>query len=148
MNCWLSTLPVDVPLQRMVFEAKMHWRIECDYQELKHELRLGHYEGRGWRRFHHHAGSSVAAYGLLMAQQTRHPEGAGKNGSTRRAKDSTQAALPTQYKPRGSPAHAAPRPLVHHDLAPAYRRHLAHGAAPMSVLPAHENRAVPVILKG
>ena len=35
--------------------AKLRWRIERDYQELKQELGLGHYEGRGWRGFHHHA---------------------------------------------------------------------------------------------
>jgi SRSO17 transposase len=75
---WLSTLPEDALLQRMVLEAKMRWRIERDYQDLKQELGLGHYEGRGWRGFHHHASLSIAAYGFLMVQQLRHPEGAGK----------------------------------------------------------------------
>jgi SRSO17 transposase len=41
MKYWLSTLPEDAPLQRMVFEAKMRWRIERDYQDLKQELGLG-----------------------------------------------------------------------------------------------------------
>ena len=141
MKYWLSTLPEDVPLQRMVFEAKMRWRIERDYQDLKQELGLGHYEGRGWRGFHHHASLSIAAYGFLMAQQLRHPDGAGKKNSARRTKDGAQPPLPTHYKPRGSPAHAAPRPLVHHDLAAAYRRSLAQDAATMSVLPAHERKA-------
>jgi SRSO17 transposase len=71
---WLSTLPEDVPLQRMVFEAKMRWRIERDYQDLKQEVGLGHYEGRGWRGFHHHASLSIAAYGFLMAQRLKHPD--------------------------------------------------------------------------
>jgi SRSO17 transposase len=71
MKYWLSTLPEDVPLQRMVFEAKMRWRIERDYQDLKQELGLGHYEGRGWRGFHHHASLSIAAYGFLMAPPLR-----------------------------------------------------------------------------
>ena len=140
MKYWLSTLAEDVPLQRMVFEAKMRWRIERDYQDLKQELGLGHYEGRGWRGFHHHASLSIAAYGFLMVQQLRHPDGAGKKNSARRTKDGAQPALPTHYKPRGSPAHAAPRPLVHHDLAAAYRRSLAQDAAPMSVLLAHERK--------
>ena len=144
MKYWLSTLPEDMPLQRMVFEAKMRWRIERDYQDLKQELGLGHYEGRGWRGFHHHASLSIAAYGFLMAQQIRHPEGAGKKNSARRTQDGAQPALPTHYKPRGSPAHAAPRPLVHHDLAAAYRRRLAQNAAPMSMLPAHEYTATLV----
>ena len=62
----------------MVYEAKMRWRIERDYQDLKQEVGLGHYEGRGWRGFHHHASLCIAAYGFLMAQQLRHPEGGGK----------------------------------------------------------------------
>ena len=78
MKYWLSTLDEDVLLERMVYEAKMRWRIERDYQDLKQELGLGHYEGRGWRGFHHHASLSIAAYGFLTAQQLRHPEGAGK----------------------------------------------------------------------
>jgi SRSO17 transposase len=137
MKYWLSTLPEDVPLQRMVLEAKMRWRIERDYQDLKQELGLGHYEGRGWRGFHHHASLSIAAYGFLMVQQLRHPEGAGKKNAARRK----EPALPTHYKPRGSPAHTAPRPIVHHDLAAAYRRSLAQDATPMSVLPARKRKA-------
>lgn len=78
MKYWLSTLAEDLPLQRMVLEAKMRWRIERDYQDLKQDLVLGHYEGRGWRGFHHHASLAIAAYGFLMAQQLRHPEGVGK----------------------------------------------------------------------
>ena len=140
MKYWLSTLPEEVPLQRMVFEAKMRWRIERDYQDLKQELGLGHYEGRGWRGFHHHASLSIAAYGFLMAQQLRHPEGAGKKNSGRRS----QPALPAHYKPRGSPAHAAPRPIVAHDLAAAYRRSLAQDAAPMSLLPPRK-RKTPLV---
>ena len=102
MKYWLSTLPEAAPLQRMVFEAKMRWRIERDYQDLKQEVGLGHYEGRGWRGFHHHASLSIAAYGFLMEQQLRHPDGAGKKDSSKRA----QPTRPTHYKPRGSPAHA------------------------------------------
>jgi SRSO17 transposase len=137
MKYWLSTLGVDVPLQRMVLEAKMRWRIERDYQDLKQELGLGHYEGRGWRGFHHHASLSIAAYGFLMAQQLRHPEGTGKKNAAR----IEEPALPTHYKPRGSPAHAAPRPIVHHDFATAYRRSLAQDASPMPVLPARKRKA-------
>lgn len=134
MKYWLSTLPEDMLLQRMVFEAKMRWRIERDYQDLKQEVGLGHYEGRGWRGFHHHASLSIAAYAFLMAQQLRHPDGAGKKNAARRR----QPALPTHYKPRGSPAHAAPRPIVHHDFAAAYRSSLAQDPATMPVLPASE----------
>ena len=140
MKYWLSTLGQDVTLQRMVFEAKMRWRIERDYQDLKQEVGLGHYEGRGWRGFHHHASLSIAAYGFLMEQQLRHPDGAGKKIAARRQ----EPTLPTHYKPRGSPAHAAPRPIVHYDFAVAYRRSLAQDATPMSVLPARKRKATLV----
>src|SRR3954471_13968599 len=48
---WLSTLPEDIPFDRLVALAKLRWRIERDYQELKQELGLEHYEGRSWRGF-------------------------------------------------------------------------------------------------
>ena len=47
----------------------MRWRIERDYLELKQELGLGHFEGRNWRGFHHHATLCIAAYGFLMLEQ-------------------------------------------------------------------------------
>ena len=64
---WLSTLPADATITQLVDTAKLRWRIERDYQELKQELGLGHYEGRGWRGFHHHASLCIAAYGFLIA---------------------------------------------------------------------------------
>src|SRR6266852_5496282 len=57
---WLSTLPANISFRRLVDLAKMRWRIERDYQELKQEVGLGHYEGRGWRGFHHHATLCIA----------------------------------------------------------------------------------------
>jgi SRSO17 transposase len=51
---WLSTLPADISFEAHVDRTKLRWRIERDYQELKQELGLGHYEGRGWRGLHHH----------------------------------------------------------------------------------------------
>ena len=136
MKYWLSTLAEDVTLARMVFEAKMRWRIERDYQDLKQEVGLGDYEGRGWRGFHHHASLSIAAYAFLMAQQLGYPDVEGKKKSAR----SEEPALPTHYKPRGSPAHAAPRPIVHHELAAAYRHSLGSDAASMSVLPTRKRQ--------
>lgn len=137
LKYWLSTLPVDMSIERMVLDAKMRWRIERDYQDLKQDLGLGDYEGRGWRGFHHHASLAIAAYGFLMEQQLRHPQGASKKNGARRQ----EPALPTHYKPRGSPAHAAPRPIVYHELAAAYRRSLAQDAATVSVLPARKRKA-------
>jgi SRSO17 transposase len=68
---WLSTLPADVALSDLVRMAKHRWIIERDYQELKQELGLGHFEGRGWRGFHHHATLCLAAYGFLVAERNR-----------------------------------------------------------------------------
>ena len=78
----------------------MRWRIERDYQDLKQDLGLGHYQGRSWRGFHHHASLSIAAYGFLLAQRLQHhDEIGGKKSSAQRQ----EPALPTNYKPRGSP---------------------------------------------
>jgi SRSO17 transposase len=73
---WLATLPPDIPFDRLVDLAKLRWRIERDYQELKQELGLGHYEGRGWRGFHHHATLCIAAYAFLIAERARIPPSA------------------------------------------------------------------------
>ena len=66
---WFSTLPKQTPWQAMVDTLMGRWRIERDYQELKQELGLGHYEGRNWRGFHHHASLCIAAYGFLMIER-------------------------------------------------------------------------------
>ncbi len=68
---WLSTLPVKTSLKSLVKIAKHRWIIERDYEELKQELGLGHYEGRSWRGFHHHATLCIAAYGFLISERNR-----------------------------------------------------------------------------
>ena len=70
---WLSTLPPDIPFDKLVDAVKLRWRIERDSQELKQEVGLGHYEGRGWRGFHHHATLCIAAYGFLVAEREANP---------------------------------------------------------------------------
>ncbi len=70
---WLSTLPEDTPLDVLVDTAKLRWRIERDYEELKSELGLAHFEGRSWRGFHHHATLRIAAYGFLIRQRAAIP---------------------------------------------------------------------------
>jgi SRSO17 transposase len=70
---WLSTLSKDTALTELVDLTKLRWRIERDYQELKQEIGLGHYEGRGWRGFHHHATLCIAAYGFLVSERNRFP---------------------------------------------------------------------------
>ena len=70
---WLCTLPPEISLERMVDQAKLRWRIERDYLELKQEVGLGHYEGRRWRGFHHHATLCIAAYGFLISEKKTLP---------------------------------------------------------------------------
>lgn len=72
-KCWFSNLPRRTSLKRLVRIAKARWWIERDYQELKQELGLGHYEGRNWRGFHHHASLCIAAYGFLIAERCLFP---------------------------------------------------------------------------
>ena len=70
---WLSTLPADADLETLVATAKMRWRIERDYQELKQELGLDHYEGRGWEAFTTTWRSGSAAYGFLVSERSSIP---------------------------------------------------------------------------
>jgi SRSO17 transposase len=94
---WLSTLPEDVAFAPLVDLTMLRWRIERDYQELKQELGLGHYEGRGWRGFHHHASLCIAAYGFLIAERAGFsPSGSGTAGRLK------AAGLPEGYRPRGA----------------------------------------------
>lgn len=68
---WLSTVSEKVSLTDLVRLVKLRWRIERDYQEMKDELGLDHYEGRGWRGFHHHGALCIAAYAFLAAERAR-----------------------------------------------------------------------------
>jgi len=70
---WLSTLPETLAFVGLVDTAKLRWRIERDYQDLKQEVGLGPYEGRGWRGFHHHATLCIAAYGFLISERETVP---------------------------------------------------------------------------
>jgi SRSO17 transposase len=95
---WLSTLPVSTELRDLVCLAKHRWIIERDYEELKQELGLGHYEGRGWRGFHHHATLCIAAYGFLVAERSRFPPSI-RVGQL----DLPIPQMPSKFRPRGSP---------------------------------------------
>ncbi len=132
---WLSTLPAQTPLNELVRVAHLRWRIERDYQGLKQELGLGHYEGRDWRGFHHHASLSIAAYGFLISEQlrTRAAEG-GKKNSIRSLLQRQVPALPTDYVPRGSPARAKTRASLDHHPAPSNQRSSAQSHAALPVL--------------
>ncbi len=94
----LSTLPADTALVELVHLAKHRWIIERDYQELKQELGLGHYEGRGWRGFHHHATLCIAAYGFLVAERNRFSPSA-RTGHL----ELPAPEPPPDFRPRGAP---------------------------------------------
>jgi SRSO17 transposase len=99
---WLSTLDQNLSFRCLVDIAKMRCRVERDYQELKQEVGLGHYEGRGWPGFHHHATLCIAVYGFLISERgTIPPSGSGSSRRIRRS------ALPRGYRPRGAPDPAA-----------------------------------------
>jgi SRSO17 transposase len=128
---WLSTVPEDTPLEALVDLAKLRWRIERDYEELKGEVGLGHYEGRGWRGFHHHATLCVAAYGFLIRERAAIPPSA--------AQSREKPALPDRPRSRGAadPAGASCRKLDRHGQTQAYRRP-RQSAPAMSMLPLNQ----------
>lgn len=112
---FLSTLPENTPINELVDVAHQRWRTERDYQDLKQDFGLGHYEGRGWRGFHHHATLSIAAYGFLMAERlSAHKSMPVKKNFIERE----VPALPESYVPRGSATPTAPRGNVDHDTTP------------------------------
>jgi SRSO17 transposase len=108
---WLSTLPEKTTLADLVDQAKLRWRIERDYQELKQEIGLGHYEGRGWRGFHHHATLAIAAYGFLVSERSLIPPSAPRSTAFLKT-----PRLPKGYRPRGAaaPARTPRRQLNRH----------------------------------
>jgi SRSO17 transposase len=95
---WLSNLPAETPLRHLVMLAKHRWIVERDYLELKQELGLGHFEGRSWRGFHHHATLSIAAYGFLVAERSLFfPSARARRLSIGRVEPAAA------WRPRGSP---------------------------------------------
>jgi SRSO17 transposase len=95
---WLGTVAADLSLRELVRLAKHRWIVERDYEELKQEVGIGHYEGRGWRGFHHHATLCIAAYGFLVAERARF------SPSTRVGTvELATPVLPATFRPRGRP---------------------------------------------
>jgi SRSO17 transposase len=95
---WLGTVAADLSRRELVRLAKHRWIIERDYEELKQEVGIGHYEGRGWRGFHHHATLCIAAYGFLVAERARFFPSA-RVGTLELA----TPVLPATFRPRGRP---------------------------------------------
>jgi SRSO17 transposase len=128
---WFSTMPETVSLERLVTLAKLRWRIERDYLELKQELGLGHFEGRGWRGFHHHASLCIAAYGFLVSERSAFPPSGSAHGRLIKA-----PPLSDGGRPRGATDPAGKtRPRLHrHAPRPSHRRP-AQRPIPMPMLP-------------
>jgi SRSO17 transposase len=128
---WLSTLPEDIVFAALVDIAKLRWRIERDYQELKQEVGLGHFEGRGWRGFHHHATLCIATYGFLISERETIPPSGPR--ATRRFEELN---VPASYRPRGAAAAArTPRSKFGRHHAPTPRSRSRQPAVTMPVLP-------------
>ena len=115
---WLSTLPPDIPFDKLIDAVKLRWRIERDYQELKQEVGLGHYEGRGWRGFNHHATLCIAAYGFLIAERETIPP----SGHPRPGRCKTSAVSRRPEPVRSTPAARTPRPKLRRHAPPTHRR--------------------------
>ena len=129
LKYFLSTLPSATPIKELVRVTKLRWRIERDYQELKQEFGLDHFEGRSWRGFHHHATLCIAAYGFLLAERLALPK--------KTAQDPLLGpipALPADFRPRGSPAVPAPRPGLHRNSASRTRRRIDRAPAALPML--------------
>jgi SRSO17 transposase len=125
VHYWLSTLPESTSFKTLVAHAMGRWMIERDYQELKSELGLSHYEGRNWRGFHHHATLCIAAYGFLMLERLR-----GKKNPAR----FKQPSLPEDFRPRGAGSDAASHPVVDRQRALSARPRDRARAAAVPVL--------------
>lgn len=74
---WLSTMPADTPLKTLVRYAKMRWRIEHDYRELKYALGLDHFEGRSYHGFHRHLTLVTAAQLFITTLRLADPKAHG-----------------------------------------------------------------------
>jgi SRSO17 transposase len=127
---WLSTLPEAATPEELVATAKLRWRVERDFEELKRELGLGHFEGRGWRGFHHHASLCIAAYGFLAAERCRFSPPGWRP-------ELEAPGRPADYRPRDSSrAPGAAQPGLGRDLAPSPRGRPDAPPAALPLLPA------------
>lgn len=68
---WLSNLPEETGLAELSYWAKSRWRLELNYEQMKSELGLDHYEGRGWPGWHHHVTMAMVGYSFLVMERLR-----------------------------------------------------------------------------
>ena len=130
---WLATVDKSISFRALVDLAKMRWRVERDYLELKQEVGLGHYEGRGWPGFHHHGTLCIAVYGFLISEREMIPP-SGPHCAGKLKKP----AIPDSYRPRGAadPAPTSRSQLDRHAASTLDRRDRKN-AAKMSILRKH-----------
>ncbi len=127
---WLSTVPEKIAFAQFVDLVKLRWRIERDYQDLKQEVGLGHFEGRGWRGFHHHASLCIAAYGLLISERETIPPSAHRSTASFQ-----EPVFPKGYRPRGSATTSrTTHSELHCDDAPTPHHRPRHKTEAMSML--------------
>ena len=115
---YLSSLPATTPLRTLVRFGKLRWRIERDYQELKGELGLDHFEGRTWAGFHHHVALCAAAHAFLARRRALFPPEHARVDARRRTPSAPGAlAHASATLPAVSPADrqraSAARPVAH-----------------------------------
>jgi len=135
---WFSTLPKNIAFRKLVDITKLRWRIERDYQELKQEVGLGHFEGRGWRGFHHHATLCIAAYGFLVSERETIPPSGPR--STARCEE---PAVPHGDGSRcAATANRASRTELHRDDAQTIGGRARRYALTMSVLRRADRQAL------
>jgi len=133
---WLSTLPKSIAFRNLVDLTKLRWRIERDYQELKQEVGLGDFEGRGWRGFHHHATLCIAAYGFLVSERETIPP-----SGPRRAARFEEPAVPGGHRPRGSASeNPTPRPELDRDDTQTIDRRARQYFVAMPMLRRHDRQ--------
>ncbi len=72
LDYWISNLPAETPREYMAVLARLRWKIELDYRQLKGQLGLDHYEGRSWLGWYHHTALVTAAHGFLTLER-QHP---------------------------------------------------------------------------
>jgi SRSO17 transposase len=135
---WFCNLSNRIKFRELVDTIKLRWRIERDYQDLKQEVGIGHFEGRGWRGFHHHATLCIAAYGFLISERETIPP-----SGPRCAARLKELAISESYRRRASAAeNAAPRSELDRDNANKIDCRAGPRSATMSLLRSAKQRAL------
>lgn len=68
---YLVNLPITASMKSLVRLTHQRWAIEQQYQELKTELGLDHFEGRSYPGWHRHVALTAIAYAFLQQERLR-----------------------------------------------------------------------------